>query len=1082
MKHIESLLNPAVIYYLLKNYNRIALIVPDNKIVDKVSEEIELLSKLINKKFYPVKIYENNLIDEQFFDFEKYQEESASLYQFSNKGRIPIISAEAILRKTFLPDAINSQNIRVGESLDIAKLEKDLINMGYRYEVPVEEKGTYQVKGGIIDLFIPLYDNPIRVELFGDEIESIRFFDANYQTSLDEIKEFELIQSINFDFSEKNLNNFNSYMDNLYREEKISFDAKEVLKETAEKKIFDLSLIKYAPFFYDTTTYLSILKKKKKKIFIYDPASVEKKIDFLKSSGDFDLYYINKSFRGIATISPIIEDDNKVILDSDIKNPYRIILQEPKTFFRLSYLIEEILKENKTVNIFYTVAEKRKDIIEILNRFNIVHDSIIWHKGLLKNGFQTEEGIFISDYLILGEYTPQHLKRSAKNIISSFSDLNKGDYIVHSNYGIGKYQGLITREIGGNPTDFLEIHYAKSDKLFVPVYNISMLYKHSSSEATVKLDSFRSKAWENRKSKIKKSIEVVAKDLIKLYANRIETKGISFSENDELYDAFCKDFPFILTDDQQTTINEVNIDMEAIKPMDRLVCGDVGFGKTEVAMRAAFKAVVDNYQVALLAPTTVLSFQHYLSFIDRFKNFPINIEYISSFKSAKEKRDIFERLRLHKIDILIGTQSLLAKKTEFKNLGLLIIDEEQKFGVKDKERLRDLKANLDTMTMTATPIPRTLNFSLSGIRDLSIIKTAPKNRKAVKTVVIRKFGKKIKSALEYELKRNGQIFYIHNRIGTIYKEADYILSLVPNIKMAIAHSDIPKKKLEKIMIDFYKGKFDLLLSTNIIESGIDIPNANTMIIDRADTFGLSSLYQLRGRVGRSEVQGYTILVTPSNAKLSNIAQRRLSIISRYTDLGSGFQIAMQDLEIRGAGSLLGYVQKGHFNSIGYEAYMNFLKDAIAELKGEKRVGDFKVELNTTFVSLIPATFIKDEFTRLSFYKRISNAISNKELNDIAKELKDRFGKLPEEVNNFIKLIKIKAKAITYKISKVTLSDGFLYLKLSDPDLINLVSLMPYLVKHREVNISPTNEISIKGEFSSIDDLLKTFELLVEAVF
>ncbi len=1098
MRNIQSILNPAPVYYLLKNIKEIkkfAIIVPSNKVAEKVKTEIDLFAEFLKIKKKSNILYKNILENNQFFDYEKFIEETSSLYKIFVENSIPIITLEALFKKIPEINKNDYDEIKIEQEINVDNFRRKLLDLGYRYEVPVEEKGCFQIKGGIIDVFVPYYQNPIRIELFGDEIESIRFFDADFQTTIEEIKSFKLISSIRFDFTDNNIENFKKYINSEFENEIISYDKLDKLLSLIEEKNISQELIEYAPFFYkDPTTVFTLIKKKYKNIFLYDTNNIAQEIDEIYKVNKSEIYYDlktlktildnnSKNSKKIFQISPI-QDGTKqtIVLNSEITSPYRIILQEPKTYFRLSKLIEDNLKQDKKVIIFYVVEERKQKIEKILNQLDLLSSGIIWKTGLLKDAFQTNEEIFLSDYLILGVYSPPASTKRMKNIISSFSDLNKGDFVVHTNYGIGKYIGISSKTINGNITDFLEIDYAKGDKLFLPVYNMSLLYKHSSSETTTKLDSFRSKAWENRKRRIKKSIEKIAKELIQLYASRMTARGYAFTQNDELYDAFVSEFPYILTVDQEKTINEIMGDMENIKPMDRLVCGDVGFGKTEVAMRAAFKAVADNKQVAILAPTTVLSFQHYLTFKKRFSNFPIEINFISSFKSVKDKKIIFEQLKRGKIDILIGTQAILAKMVNFKSLGLLIIDEEHKFGVKDKEKLRELKLNIDTLAMTATPIPRTLNFSLSGIRDLSIINTPPKNRKSVKTIVVRKNPKKLKEAISFELDRGGQVFYIHNRIATIYQEADYLLELFPNIKLAIAHAELAKSKLEKLMMEFYDGKFDLLLSTNIIESGIDIPNANTMIIDRADNFGLASLYQLRGRVGRAERQGYCILQLPKKGKITSIAERRLSVISRYTDLGSGFQIALQDMEIRGAGTLLGFAQKGHVDEVGYETYMNFLKEALAELKGDKKSSvDFKTELNTAFSALIPASYIEDEFTRLSFYKSLSNSIDDTEVDEITEELRDRFGVFPEELINFLNLVKIKIRAMKYKISKITISRAIIYMILDDPDLLDLVSLMPFLNKYPNIKFGQKNDITITSQFSNLEQALDYFNKIIDGL-
>lgn len=1081
MLHIETPLNPFVSYKLLKEFNKFAIIVDSERTAHKLEDELKNINLLFKKNFKIALFLTDNLIQgENFFDIESFLEESSTLLKFNEENIIPVVTIDKLFRKIFDISQINKVSFKKNQKISIEELRDLLVKFGYKYQTTVEEKGYFEVKGGIVDVFIPLYENPLRIEFFDDEIDSIRFFDVELQISMRKVEEFDVIQILNFTFNDENINQFKQYLNNEYKNNKISYEQMGDLITFAENKTINFEIIKYYPFFYDENTSIyEILKKQNYEIFIYNSQHCFEMLDNLKTNPNYELYYKEFYTEGsVRYISPLIIDENKTTYNSDVTDILKIIPQEIQTIARFVEAIESYSFNNYKIHIFYTDEKRKHQIINIFKKYEVIN-SVNWINGVLKVPFKVDKELYLSDLFIFGQYIHDlKMTSSKKNAITSFYDLNVNDYVVHINYGIGQYKGLVTKTIDNTPIDFLEIHYDKDDKLFIPIYNLHTLHKHSSAEATgTKLDSFGSKNWENKKQRIKKSIETIAKELIALYAKRENSKGFSFSADDEMYYDFSSQFPYSLTKDQDETLKEVIKDMENIKPMDRLVCGDVGFGKTEIAMRASFISVINNKQVAILTPTTVLALQHYNNFVERFKNFPVNVDFISSFKTAKEKSETLKLLKTGKIDILIGTHSVLYTKENFKNLGLLIIDEEHKFGVRDKEALRELKENIDTLTLTATPIPRTLNFSLTGIRDLSIINTPPKDRKAVKTSVLKKNKNIIYDAINYELNREGQIFYIHNRVESIFKEADFIYSLFPDIKMAVAHAQMPKSQLEKIMVDFYKGKFNLLLSTNIIESGVDIPNANTIIIDRADTFGLASLYQLRGRVGRSDKQGYCILLLPEKGKVNEIAERRLSVISRYTDLGSGLQIAMQDMEIRGAGSLLGFAQKGFIDDIGYETYINFLKEAIDELKGEKKSkSDFSVEVNTNFPTIIPRKYLGNEQIRLSFYKKISSLENIEQIQAIADEMEDRFGKLPEEVVNLFELIEIKQICTIYEILRITINDSFIYFKLNDEKIINISKFLKYVRINNFVSITKNNEVTINH---TIKNLNQAKNILIE---
>ncbi len=625
-------------------------------------------------------------------------------------------------------------------------------------------------------------------------------------------------------------------------------------------------------------------------------------------------------------------------------------------------------------------------------------------------------------------------KRKKENIdffAEQLTSLKPGDFIVHKSFGVGIYLGIKNLN-NSDDSDFVEIEYKDKDKVYVPLYNLDLIQKYADANSSCTVSDLKSKKFNQKKSKARLAAKKLAFDIIKLQAERNAYKGYAYSPPGDEYSTFEDEFPFTLTKDQNTAIEDILSDMCQEKPMDRLVCGDVGFGKTEVSMRAAFKAIEDGKQVAVLVPTTILSLQHYMNFKERFKKFAVNIDFISRFKSTKETNEIFENLTSGKIDIVIGTHKLLSDKVKFKNLGLVVIDEEHRFGVAQKEKLKLLKANTDFLTLTATPIPRTLQLAFLGIKEVSLIQTPPPKRQSINTFMVRDDNQTIKNALEKELKRNGQIFVIHNRVQDIEILVSKIRSLVPQAKIVYAHGQLNEKDLEKRIQDFFDKKYDILVATTIVESGIDIPTANTMIINNSHSFGLAQLHQLRGRIGRSTRKAFCYFLIPKSKKLNKNAEKRLEALQRYSDIGSGFALASSDLEIRGAGDILGAEQSGHIQNIGMELYSEMLNDAIQELKGEKATLEkFDVEVNLSFPSYLSKNFIQDQNTRLKYYKKISNSRSDDQLNSLKDELIDIYGKLPEETVNLFNLISIRNLFNNLPVNSIKISEKSISMKLNE---------------------------------------------------
>ena len=679
--------------------------------------------------------------------------------------------------------------------------------------------------------------------------------------------------------------------------------------------------------------------------------------------------------------------------------------------------IKEILDEKE---IFCKIEEKLDKTIIINSQQNIITISI----GNLSSGFENydiNQTVIIADELISGEKRGKRITNTAfkdgEKVV--FADLKVGDYVVHNKYGIGIYIGVNTIKADGTIKDYIKIKYENDDILYIPTSALDSIRKYIGADAIhPKINRLGSKDWENSKAKVKKNLREVAKDLIELYAKREKAKGYSFSKDTPWQKEFEEKFPYQETEDQLRCIEEVKKDMESYKPMDRLLCGDVGYGKTEVAIRAAFKASMDGKQVAYLAPTTVLAQQQYQEFKERMKDYPIKVEILNRFKSKKYQSEVINKLKLGEVDIVIGTHRILSKEVEFKDLGLLIIDEEHRFGVKAKEKIKQLKNNIDVLTMTATPIPRTMHMSIVGIRDISVIYEPPQNRKPVQTYVLEYDEEVIKEAITKELEREGQVYYLFNNVEGIERKAIQIADLVPEAKVAFAHGQMTGKKIEEIMQEFVEGKTNVLVCTTILESGIDIPNANTIIVENADRMGLAQLYQIRGRVGRSSKQAYSYITYRKDKLLSEVADKRLKAIKEFTEFGSGFKIAMRDLEIRGAGSLLGEIQSGHLEQVGYNTYCNLLDEVIKEMNGIEITPEIDIQIDLNVTSYIPDDYISDSDQKIEIYQKIALCKTEEDIQNIIDEIIDRFGNMPIELENLIDIARIKYLAKQLYIEKI----------------------------------------------------------------
>ncbi|NWF51635.1 MAG: transcription-repair coupling factor, partial [Nitrospirae bacterium] len=884
--------------------------------------------------------------------------------------------------KSFLEPVWNQEELtetvltlKKGIEIDRSEICRRLNGIGYKVAPIVTEKGEYSQRGWIFDIFPSTSEEPLRVEFFGDEIDTMRTFDIETQMSKEEVSEFTIYPS----------------------SEPLS--GKTILEISCNRKYF----------FSD-----SLASMDKEKI-----ARLEDAIFFSRYSLKVEGY-----------------EAGFLILKG-----LGIIAEERRNIDELPKRIRLFQKDNKIIFVSSSrgQAERLKEILRgggiiapLIERNELLHyeGSVSITIGNLSSGLFYPGLIILTEKEIFGErpiYRPIKKSKVSK-LLMSLDDLMPGDFVVHKEHGIGKFQGLIHQKVEGVEEDLIMLDY-ENGRLYIPLHAINTIHKYHAEEKVIpKIDKLGGKSWHRTKERVAKKIKVMAEKLIRLYAEREVYKGFSFSADTELHKEFDSFFFYEETPDQLEAIRDMKKDMESEQPMERLICGDVGYGKTEVAMRGAFKAVYDGMQVAVLVPTTILCEQHYRTFKSRFSAFPVKIDYISRFKSKKEQKQTLNALSRGDIDIIIGTHSLLAENVRFYKLGLLIIDEEHKFGVRQKEKIKELKKGVDVLILSATPIPRTLYMALSDIRDMSVIETPPEERLAVKSVVSEFNEGLIKEAICREVERNGQVFFVHNRIKDIYRIADFLIKLVPETRIAVAHGQMDERELEKIMRQFYSREIDVLVSTAIIGSGLDIPTANTIIVNRADLMGLAELYQLRGRVGRSNVRAYSYFIIPGKDIITEEAKKRLQALQEMSYLGAGFRLAMKDLEIRGAGNLLGPEQSGHIHAVGFDLYIEMLERAIAELKGMRIEEEIEPSIHLKINAFIPEWYIDDITLRLSIYRRIASAQSNEELNSLEFEIKDRFGKPPLEVGNLFDIMRIKMMARELLITEIHHLNGMIRIK------------------------------------------------------
>ena len=977
---------------------------------------------------------------------------------FKNQNTIIVSSIEAIKQKIISKKALykNVLNFKVGERCNLEELKQKLVNLGYERFDLIDGRGEFSVRGGIIDISTT-ETTGIRIELWGDEIDSIRHFNIISQRSIDNMEKAEIFPAHEYvlDSSieevEKNINQ-NVYNENISK--KVEEDLEKIRNGEYISKIDRY----FNSFYKEQETILDYISSKYI-IFIDEYNKIAQRSESIELDNENTIKaliekerIIPDSLKNYAELEELnIKLENKQTiylekLDDNLKNG---IERYDFKYKELNYFksgvdlfindIENFKKQNKKIYIVVDTKEKAEKLKKLLEEYNITSiyqeklDQTIINQdiktvtitlGKISKGFYSidlNQIVMVASDLVDGTRTLKKRKsetfKQGEKVV--FADLKVGDYVVHRRYGIGVYIGVNTINADGTTRDYIKLKYAGDDILYIPTNSLDEIRKYvGGEEINLKLNKLGSKDWEKTTNKVRNNLRAVAKELIELYARREKARGYAFSKDTEWQKQFEEAFPYVETDDQLRCIDEVKKDMENEKPMDRLLCGDVGYGKTEVAIRAAFKAVMDHKQVVYLAPTTVLAKQQYETFKERMKDFPITVDVLNRFRSTKDKNRIIKEMKLGDIDILVGTHRVLGKDIEFKDLGLLIIDEEHRFGVKAKEKIKQYKTSIDVLTMTATPIPRTLHMSIVGVRDMSVIYEPPQNRKPVQTYVLEYDAEVIKEAITKELERNGQVFYLFNNVGEIALKADKISRLVPEAKVGFAHGRMTGEEIEDIMEEFVEGKINVLVCTTILESGIDIPNANTIIMENADRVGLAQLYQLRGRVGRSDKQGYAYITYRKDKMLSEVADKRLKAIKEFTEFGSGFKIAMRDLEIRGAGSLIGEIQHGHLEEVGYDTYCRILDEVLKEEQGLKVEEDVNCQIDLNVTSYIPDSYIKDQNQKIEIYQDIALCKNEEDISNIIDEIIDRFGNMPDEIENLLEISRIKQLAKKKNLIKI----------------------------------------------------------------
>jgi transcription-repair coupling factor (superfamily II helicase) len=1016
-----------------------------------------------------------------------------------------------------------ARTIRRGESIDTEPLLEHLNTVGYAATDVVEMPGQYALRGGILDVYSPEADRPVRVEFFGDEVESIRKFDPATQRSSSPVDEAlllpltetpvreDLLAAIHVRLSGKRVTGNEEVIEQAVRSGGVTvFPGWEFYAPVARESRSLFDLLPNATVLADEP---EALKQELDRTWTRIEEAHERSLigNLVRPT---DLYFTPEEWWRMLATLPGADLEHLGITRPDQAESVQFPSQPaPRFHGSVPAMLEQVQKligEGSSVVFAAPNTGEVERLADIFTEYNVsfrlgsrtrggesyadetayfsgdvltttlvkayVPDGVIFPDANL--AIFGARDLFDESELVASRPTRQKSKVSA--FLSDFRDLQVGDYVVHVEHGIAQYQGLKELNQGDGTAEFMLLEFAEAARLYVPLTRLDLIQKYRSSEgAKPVLSHLGTQTWAKTKARVRKAMKDMADELLKLYAQRQMAQGHAFPGDTEWMKEFEDAFEFTETEDQGQAIIDVKNDMESGRPMDRLLCGDVGYGKTEVAMRAAFKAISDNKQVAVLAPTTVLAFQHYETFKQRFAAFPVTIEMISRFRSPKQQKEILQKAEAGKIDILIGTHRILSKDLKFSDLGLLIVDEEQRFGVRHKERLKQMRKQVDVLTMSATPIPRTLHMSLVGLRDMSVIETAPKDRMAIQTVVASWDEKLIQSALEQELERGGQVYFVHNRVESIWEIAAKLQTLVPAARILVGHGQMSEGELEKVMLKFMHHEADILVATTIIENGLDIPLCNTIFINRAERLGLSELYQLRGRVGRSDRRAYAYLLLPSEIELTPIARRRLAALKEFSDLGAGFKIAALDLELRGAGNMLGGEQSGHIEAIGFELYTQMLDRAVRELKGEMPEEEVATQLNLGLNIRIPAEYIPEENQRLRMYKRVAGVEREAQLHDVRAELIDRYGEPPLAVRNLLDYAELKLVAVRVGVNAIERKRDQVNIKFRQTATVDPERLARFVASQRGTQFTPDGTLKFMQKATAPAEVLKDLKALLE---
>ncbi|HSY51432.1 MAG TPA: transcription-repair coupling factor [Thermoanaerobaculia bacterium] len=1112
---------------------RIAIVVPGDAAID----DFEASLRLFHWEARGVSAYPSPSLS-------PYQDLSPSLGVVRNEIRalgmlidkaidVLLIPARALFSRLPRPEEFAGRIVRLSEGaeLDMRLLLERLVENGFVRTDLVGEAGEFAFRGGILDLFPPNTARPVRVELFGDTIDSLRWFEVETQRSEDESGPVSILPMTHFAVTKPMRTALArrlslDFMDPLFKR-----DVADKIDRLNENGTFP-GIEHYVPVAAETVSFLEYLDPGEWMFALIEPdqitTSVAKFESLLRNEYDAAaekgraVYPPEKLTTAGSDVLGFLDAARLAFGEVHVGAPARrrdaaesaggtpalrsefeeLRLRAPQVD-RYTNRLPEFTNDVKRGHgdgrrqVFFAATKGGREKVErLLKEFDVpfvaesdeLQAEIVIASGALPRGFDFEELnlTVYSEWDLFEPPTSTRVggkKRASEAFVTDLRDLKVGDYIVHVDHGVGRFQGLQRIPFGPNEREVMEIEYSGGGKLLMPMENLNLIQKFSGGADTQpKLDRLGGTAWARTKASVKKAMRDMADELLKLYATRQMVQGHAFSKDSPWQFEFEDAFEFDETEDQESAINDVKSDMESRKPMDRLLCGDVGYGKTEVAMRAAFKSVMDGKQVVVLAPTTVLAYQHYRTFMRRFASFPVTIELLTRYYSAKEQKAILAKLETGEIDVIIGTHRVLSKDIKLKDVGLLVIDEEQRFGVGQKEKLKQLKKAIDVLSMSATPIPRTLHMSLVGIRDISVIETPPKDRLAIQTAVVPFTDDFIREAIEFETGRGGQTFFVHNRVESIYAMKEYLEKLVPGLKVIVGHGQMEERELERAMLAFIQREYDLLLATTIIENGIDIPACNTILINHAERFGLSQLYQLRGRVGRSDRLAFCYLLVPSDKVLASDARKRLAAIQEFSDLGAGFRIAAKDLEIRGAGNILGGEQSGQIAAVGFEMYTRLLEETIREMKGERIEEEVETSMNLGVDIYIPKDYISDENLRMTFYKKVASASTDDRLDEIRNELRDRFGALPANVENLLRFVQVKRFAQQMGVISIVREGARAVVKLTAQAKVDPNKLLVLIQQDPQMKFSPNGVLTfpLKVQGPEVIDAIEATLRLIAA--